>query len=663
MPIKVLSEEVASKIAAGEVVERPASVVKELVENSIDAGAREIKVEVRQGGRRLMRVIDDGTGIPADEVELAFARHSTSKIASVDDLSSISTLGFRGEALASVAAVSQVTVVTKAAEGDVGTLLRLEGGKVTHRQKKGCPQGTVVTVENLFYNVPARLKFLRSEATERKHINGLVYRYGMAYPQLRFSLLNDGRLTFQSLGSGELYDVLIKVYGLEVAQQMLEVRRLRRAFGVSAQSNAQSSRPRSEDFGEPSGRASGRGLSRAVRGPEADDPSTGPWSSGTCPGPFVLGPKDQGRQVQGPRTEGSGHRLKPGTSDLELVDVYGYVSPPSLHRANRSYLTFFVNGRWVQDRMLSYAVSEAYHTLLPTGRHPIVVLRLELDPSQVDINVHPTKSEIRFLDSNAVFAAVQKAVRRTLVDQAPIPRMMGRPLQWPFGWAQDRPAPDVERRRKLVEVGTQAKAAGIEAPSAYEFPEPAKLPPLRVLGQMAQTYIIAEGPEGMYLVDQHAAHERVLYERLMAERAKMAVASQALLEPLTIELPFQPGIAGGESLEFLNHLGFDIEPFGGDTYLVRAVPAMLAKGDIGQAIVEIVDELTEGGTVEVGKERALISLVCHSAVRAGQTLSMEEMRDLIRQLEETAMPRTCPHGRPTMVHLSAEQLAREFGRR
>ncbi len=622
MPIKVLSEEVASKIAAGEVVERPASVVKELVENSIDAGAREIKVEVRQGGRRLMRVIDDGMGIPADEVELAFARHSTSKIASVDDLSSISTLGFRGEALASVAAVSQVTVVTKAAEGDVGTLLRLEGGKVTHRQKKGCPQGTVITVENLFYNVPARLKFLRSEATERKHINGLVYRYGMAYPQLRFSLLNDGRLTFQSLGSGELYDVLIKVYGLEVAQQMLE-----------------------------------------VRSTEADDPSTGPWSFGTCPGPFVLGPKDQGRQVQGPRTEGSGHRLKPGTSDLELVDVYGYVSPPSLHRANRSYLTFFVNGRWVQDRMLSYAVSEAYHTLLPTGRHPIVVLRLELDPSQVDINVHPTKSEIRFLDSNAVFAAVQKAVRRTLVDQAPIPRMMGRPLQWPFGWAQDRPAPDVERRRKLVEVGTQAKAAGIEAPSAYEFPEPAKLPPLRVLGQMAQTYIIAEGPEGMYLVDQHAAHERVLYERLMAERAKMAVASQALLEPLTIELPFQPGIAGGESLEFLNHLGFDIEPFGGDTYLVRAVPAMLAKGDIGQAIVEIVDELTEGGTVEVGKERALISLVCHSAVRAGQTLSMEEMRDLIRQLEETAMPRTCPHGRPTMVHLSAEQLAREFGRR
>jgi DNA mismatch repair protein MutL len=594
MPIRVLSEEVASKIAAGEVVERPASVVKELVENSIDAGAREIKVEVRQGGRRLMRVMDDGTGIPAAEVELAFARHATSKIASVEELSSIATLGFRGEALASIAAVSQLTIVTRTAEEDggtprSGTLLRLEGGKVTQRQKKGCPQGTVVTVENLFYNVPARLKFLRSEVTERKHIDGLVYRYGMAYPHLRFSLVNDGRLAFQSLGTGELYDVLIKVYGLEMAQQMLEVQSLR-----------------------------------------VDN-------------------------------------LKPGTQNLKLIDVHGYISPPALHRANRSYLTFFVNGRWVQDRMLSYAASEAYHTLLPTRRHPIVVLRLELSPSQVDINVHPTKSEVRFLDSSAVFTAVQKAVRRTLVDQAAIPRMAGLPSQWP--------AQDMERRRRLVGAGTQAqlaleaqRTAGIEAPSAFGFPEPTKLPPLRVLGQVAQTYIIAEGPEGLYLIDQHAAHERVLYERLMAERAKMAVTSQALLEPLTIELPFQTGVIGGGSLEFLSQLGFDIEPFGGETVLVRAVPTMLAKGDIGQAIVEIVDGLTEGGVAEAGEEaastdeRALISLVCHSAIRAGKTLSLDEMRDLIRQLEETAMPRTCPHGRPTMIHLSAAQLAREFGR-
>ena len=248
--------------------------------------------------------------------------------------------------------------------------------------------------------------------------------------------------------------------------------------------------------------------------------------------------------------------------------------------------------------------------------------------------------------------------------------MMGSPLPWP--------ASDVERRRRLVEAGTQSqlaleaqRTAGSAEPSAFDFRESAQLPPLRVLGQVAQTYIIAEGPEGLYLIDQHAAHERVLYERLLAERAKMAVTSQSLLEPLTMELP---GEASGESggtprLEFLSQLGFDIEPFGGDTYLVRAVPTMLTKGDIGQAIVEIVDGLTEGGVAEAGEEaastveRALISLVCHSAVRGGKTLSQEEMRNLIRQLEETAMPRTCPHGRPTMIHMSAEQLAREFGRR
>jgi DNA mismatch repair protein MutL len=283
----------------------------------------------------------------------------------------------------------------------------------------------------------------------------------------------------------------------------------------------------------------------------------------------------------------------------------------------------------------------------------------------VDINVHPTKSEIRFLDSNAVFTAVQKAVRRTLIDQAAIPRITGRSLQWS--------APDMERRRRLVEVGSERRAqvelaleaqrtAGVEVPSAFGFPEPDRLPPLRVLGQVAQTYVIAEGPEGMYLIDQHAAHERVLYERLVAERARMAVTVQVLLEPLTIELPLRTG-GGKDNLEFLNELGFDIEPFGGNAVLVRAVPTMLAKGDIGEAIVEIVDELIEGRAIEAGAEEALISLVCHSAVRAGQTLSLEEMRDLIRQLEETAMPRTCPHGRPTMIHLSAAQLAREFGRR
>ena len=591
MPIKVLPAEVAAKIAAGEVVERPASVVKELVENAIDAGATEIKTEIRRGGIRLMRVIDNGCGIPGDEVELAFARHSTSKLESASDLRRVSTLGFRGEALASIAAVAQVTLVSRTAQESLGTQVKLENGVIVEREGKGCPQGTVVTVENLFYNIPARLKFLRREATEAGHISQLVSRYALAYPELRFSLLTDGRLAFQSTGSGKLYDVLVKVYGLEAAQQMLSVE-------------------------------SGSGE---------------------------------------PRAEGGKAALR----------VHGYISSPSLHRSNRQYLTFFVNRRWVQDRSLSYAASEAYHTLLPTGRYPIVVLNVDLDSAEVDVNVHPTKREVRFRRGNEVFAAVQKAVRRVLTESSPLPTVashlhpVGPPAAAPSVWGQPRRLTGVGgERRPAGQLAIEVQRTAEDALSTTVPPQlRPRLPMLRVLGQLGQTYIIAEGPGGMYLIDQHTAHERVLYERFTAERARMAVASQQLLSPLPLELTPRQQAAMAEYLEALTELGFEIEPFGGETYLLRAVPAVLERGDIGQAVAEILDDLTEEGTGETREEKALISVVCHSAVRAGQTLSMEEMRDLVRQLEETSLPHTCPHGRPTMIHLSAEQLAREFRRR
>jgi DNA mismatch repair protein MutL len=591
MAIKVLPAEVAAKIAAGEVVERPASVVKELVENAIDAGATEMKIETRQGGIRLMRVIDNGCGIPGDEVELAFARHSTSKLESASDLARVSTLGFRGEALASIAAVAQVTLVSRTAQESVGIQVKLENGAVVERKGKGCPQGTVVTVENLFYNVPARLKFLRREATEAGHISQLISRYALAYPELRFSLLSNGRLAFQSTGSGKLYDVLVKVYGLEAAQQMLPVE-------------------------------SGSGEPRAEGGQTA-------------------------------------------------IRVHGYISSPSLHRSNRQYLTFFVNRRWVQDRSLSYAASEAYHTLLPLGRYPIVVLNLDLDPAEVDVNVHPTKREVRFRRGNEVFAAVQKAVRRVLTESSPLPTVashlhpVGPTAAGPSVWGQPRRLTGVGgERHPLGQLALEVQRTAEDAlPTTVPPQLRPRLPMLRVLGQLGQTYIIAEGPGGMYLIDQHTAHERVLYERFTAEHARMAVASQQLLTPLPLELTPGQQAAMAEHLEALTELGFEIEPFGGETYLLRAVPAALERGDIGQAVVEILDELAEEGTGETREEKALISVVCHSAVRAGQTLSMEEMRDLVRQLEETSLPHTCPHGRPTMIHLSAEQLAREFGRR
>jgi DNA mismatch repair protein MutL len=607
MSIQVLPAEVSAKIAAGEVVERPASVVKELVENAIDAGATEIKVEIRQGGVRLMRVMDDGCGIPSDEVELAFARHSTSKLESASDLSRISTLGFRGEALASIAAVARVTLVSRTAQEPIGTQVKLENGTIVGREGKGCPQGTIVTVENLFYNVPARLKFLRREATEAGHISQLVSRYAMAYPELRFSLLTDGRLAFQSTGSGKLYDVLLKVYGLEAAQQMLPVE-------------------------------GGGGE---------------------------------------PRSEG----------DKSGIRVHGYVSSPSLHRSNRQYLAFFINRRWVQDRSLSYAASEAYHTLLPTGRYPIAVLNVDLEPAEVDVNVHPTKREVRFRRGNEVFATVQKAVRRVLTESSPLPTVasrphpVGLPAAAPSVWGQPRRLTGIGgERRPVGQLAMEIQRTAEDGLPTTVTPQlRPRLPMLRVLGQLGQTYIIAEGPGGMYLIDQHAAHERVLYERFTAERDRMAVASQQLLTPLPLELTPRQQAAMTEHLEALTELGFEIEPFGGETYLLRAVPATFergpsttlrrgsgqgsGRGDIGQAVAEILDELAEEDIGETQEEKALISVVCHSAVRAGQTLSMEEMRDLVRQLEETSLPHTCPHGRPTMIHLSAEQLAREFGRR
>jgi len=582
MPIRLLPPEVAGKIAAGEVVERPASVVKELVENSIDAGASEIRVEIREGGRRLMRVADNGAGIPADEVELAFARHATSKLLDVDDLNHIATLGFRGEALASIAAVSQVTVLTRPRQQTVGHYLRVEGNRIVHQEGQGCPAGTVVTVENLFHNVPARLKFLRQPQTETGHIHDVICHYALAYPDIRFHLTADNRQSFQSSGNGKLYDVLIAVYGLEAAEKMLEVQ------------------------------------------------------DATAP------------------------------EERKAPTVYGYTSNPSLHRANRRYISLFVNRRWVQDRSLAHAVAQAYHTLLPVGRHPLAVILLDLDPAEMDVNVHPTKREVKFRDGRAVFSAVQRAVRSTLLAHSPVPTAMQAPRTWS--------APDWERRQSLVGAGQDEALTTQMAMELYRPLDdegqplpvgPVRLPLLRVVGQVGQTYIVAEGPQGMYLIDQHAAHERILYEQMMAEQAKNSVASQTLLEPLTVEL--DPLLAGvmTENVEALNELGFEIEAFGGTSYLLRAVPAILVVPDVRAALVDILEMLRQGDDLLAARaEERLTATVCkRAAIKAGQTLSPEEMQRLIRQLEQCESPRTCPHGRPTVVHFTVEQLEKEFGRR
>ncbi len=626
MPIHILPPEVANQIAAGEVVERPASAVKELIENSLDAGATDIRVEVREGGRRLIRVQDDGSGIPASEASLAFERHATSKLASADDLSHITTLGFRGEALASIASVAQATLLTRARSEQVGVMIRMDAGRQVSREPYGGPAGTLITVEHLFANIPARLKFLKQPATEAAHIQGIVTRYALAYPERRFSLVSDGKLVFQSTGSGKLYDVLVKVYGLEMAREMLRV-------GAEEHGSA---------------------------GAEVATSEVSP--------------------------------LRPGSSAPPLV-VSGYIGAPSLHRGNRGYISLFVNRRWFQDTSLAYSVIQAYHTMLPVGRYPVAVIFVEMPPEDVDVNVHPTKAEVRFRDSGAVFSAVQRAVRRTLADHAPVPQI-GLGAVAPGAPAADIAAPAAElwggplwaeRRAALLGAGQHPLLPSSDlkgAPSASDQRQPVSdgqppvpqapasnlqpslMPLLRVVGQLAATYIVAEGPDGMYLIDQHAAHERILYEQLLAEHTADRLAVQPLLEPLVLDLRPEQVAVVAEELETLAHLGVALEPFGGASYLVRSLPAILGRADPQAALTEILDGLAQrDDLVEATHEARLVTLICkRAAIKGGSPLSLAEMQELVRRLEGCRSPRTCPHGRPTMIYLSAADLARQFGR-
>lgn len=624
MAIQVLPPDVAGKIAAGEVVERPASVVKELVENALDAGATEIRVEIKQGGQRLIRVADNGSGIEADEVEVAFQHHATSKLRTADDLFAIRTLGFRGEALPSIAAVSQVTMLTRTRGARAGTQLRIEGGVVRERGPQAAPAGTILSVENLFFNVPARRKFLKTVATETGLISEIITQYALAYPDRRYTLVVDGRTTFTSPGSGNLYDALIAVYGLEVAKLMLEL-------------------------------------------PATHDQETG-------------------------------------------IGVRGYVGGPALHRANRKYISLFVNGRSVRNSLLVTALEQAYQSVVPTGRHPVVVMLIEIPPDQVDVNVHPQKQEVKFARSDEVFRVVQRAVRRTLVEQAPVHRF-SRPvepiaapevpvdeqgeeeiappherLSHPRNVPEDWELPPTRWSAGRLDRTQPARDWSLHQPASpppagegqldLDLPRPregdyanessggSRLPPLRVLGQTLRTYIVCEGPDGLYLIDQHTAHERVLLERLRAQRARNAVPSQQLLEPLALELTPQQLALVEEQRDSLAHLGFTVEPFGTQMVLLRALPEVLRDHpDPAGAMAEILDGAIADHSGVSWEERLVMYAACRGAVKAGDVLTHEEMRDLIRQLEQCDLSRTCAHGRPTVVRLSQTQLEREFGRR
>ncbi len=602
MAIRVLPPEVAARIAAGEVVERPASVVKELIENALDAGASRISVEVQGGGIDSIRVSDDGCGIAPEELELAFQRHATSKLDDGHDLSRILTLGFRGEALPAIAAVAEVELVSRPPGAQAAAYLRLAPQSPPQRGGRGGPVGTSVSVRRLFARLPARRKFLRSPASETNAIANVVTHYALAYPEVRVSLTLDGRQPLLTAGSGDRRDAVAAVYGPDLAAAMLPVR-------------------------------------------------------------------------SGERNDGD-----PGLpANTGLISVAGLVAPPHISRAGRGYVSLFVNRRWVQSRRLVFAVEEAYQGLLMVGRHPVAVLDLRLPHEDVDVNVHPGKAEVRFRDESAVFAAVQRAVRRALLEAAPVPAPSSAAAAAPLFSPQPTTPPLWQH---AVALESRAAHPGQRTADPGQRPvTPAQaLPVLRVIGQFGGLYIVAEGPDGpstglrtgMYLIDQHAAHERVLYERFCRLRAERAPEVQGLLEPLALELPPRHVALLAEQAGALRDHGFDIEPFGDGAYLLRSLPRALAEADVRQAVLQFLDLMAEEeeddpstGSLagQAGRDRVAMTLACHGAVRAGKTLALDEMRELVRQLEGCETPHTCPHGRPTMLHMSADLLARQFGRR
>lgn len=536
-----------------------------------------------------MEVADDGHGIPANELELAAARHATSKLTQSDDLFHIQTLGFRGEALASIGSVSQMTITSRVESAKEGARLKVEGGISGKVEKVGAPVGTVVRVENLFYNVPARLKFLKTDTTERRAIDSLVTRYALAYPNIRFKVTDGKQVTLQTSGDGDRRAIMAALYGVDVAKQMLE----------------------------------------------------------------VMASEDE-------------------------MSLTGFISPVSLTRSNRKEITFFINGRWVQEISLNSALLQAYHTLLMVGRYPLTALFLDMAPEDVDVNVHPTKAEVRFRTQDKVFSFVQRSVRKALLAYTPVPAVS------PQLWGSRARTDELPSRQVGIDwsVAHDSELTIDDGPSAMEnSSQPvesdrpssavngqssfAGVPLLRLIGQIGATYLVAEGPDGLYLIDQHAAHERVLFEKLMAQHENKSIPSQALLAPEIVTLPPQSAKVLTDQLPFLNHFGFEVEEFGTNTFQVRAMPILFAGGSPAMALKALVEDFEEDESpLQAEVEARLAARVCKRlAVKAGQVLTSEEQKSLLIDLENCQSPRTCPHGRPTMIHLSVDALERQFGRK
>jgi DNA mismatch repair protein MutL len=588
--IRVLDEKVISQIAAGEVIERPSSVVKELVENSLDADSSQIIIEAEDGGKKSIRVIDNGAGMNREDAERAFFRHSTSKITTLRDLESITSLGFRGEALASIAAVAKVTLRTKQRNGgnDVGTEILVEGAKIKHIKDVACNEGTTVIVNELFYNIPARRKYLRATRAELAKITDIITRQALIHPEIFFKLTHEGSEIINTPLTSNSIDNIVHIYGKDIAREMLPL----------------------------------------------------------------------------------------SYSDYDLK-LEGYISKPAVTRKSSSYISLFVNKRYITSKPLSSAIKEGYHNLIMKNRYPIAIISMEINPRKIDVNVHPTKLEIRFEDEKKVYNSLLKAVETALQDKSLIPEFGGVELVTPKVDALDVLQSDsLETLRELVPTVEAKKQVNIHdfgiglkqgvAPEPVMKDSSIHMPKMSLVGQILNTYIIAQSDENILIIDQHAAHERVLFERLMKIDLEDKKERQDLLSPLTIELtPTQMNYVTTNQ-DVLDSLGFKIDHFGGNTFQIRAVPVVLKDIENVKAIYDIIDELLSIGKTEHRQElmeKAMAIVACHSAIRGGEELSLLQMKNLVENLYNTKNAYSCPHGRPSILSMSKYELEKRFKRK
>lgn len=618
-PIRRLDDYTINKIAAGEVVERPASVVKELVENSIDAQASAITVEIKDGGISLIRVTDNGIGIPKEDVTTALLRHTTSKITAVEDLDKIESLGFRGEALASIAAVSQLEIITKAYGEVTGKRVECYGGKIITEEEVGCPEGTTIIMRNLFYNIPARKKFLKKPATESSYISDMVYKIALGHPEVSFKFINNNSVVFHTSGNNELKNAVFNVYGKEVVKHMLSIE----------------------------------------------------------------------------ETE----------QDLKLI---GLIGKPSLNRANRSYENFYINGRYIKSKILENAVEDAYNTLLPINKFPVVVLHIFIPANKIDVNVHPTKMEVRFKDEEEIYQFIYNGIHKNLFKEDLIPQVnldnkkeklfnpepvQGR-LPEPFEIKRKNleykdisihPVFSPEDKYIKVKESNQElnfshkenlyenKPCGTEKKEACTIFEKEKVhkedkaPSFRhykIIGQVFQTYWLVEQDNSLYIVDQHAAHERILYEKFIHDFKQGKVYSQPLLEPVVFEVTPKEKEIVEDNISLFKKFGFEIEEFGESAYLVRELP-ILFEGPVDSSFfLEIIDTLNDERIKNLYdmKLNHIALLSCKGAVKAKDQLSTVEAKALIEELLNLDNPFTCPHGRPTIISMSQYELEKKFKR-